>query len=63
MRPILVTPIEEEKLLRILWDDDQLNDIPLRICGAGVLVQSARGMAASGTSLRLRTHNWWVSVW
>ena len=26
--PILVTPIEEETLLRILWDDDQLNDYP-----------------------------------
>ena len=26
--PILVTPIEEEKLLRILWDDDQLSDYP-----------------------------------
>src|SRR5713101_9684217 len=26
--PILVTPIEEEKLLRILWDDDQLGDYP-----------------------------------
>jgi DUF971 family protein len=28
MTPILVTPIEEEKLLRILWDDDQLSDYP-----------------------------------
>jgi len=26
--PILVTPIMEEKLLRILWDDDYLNDYP-----------------------------------
>jgi len=26
--PILVTPVEEEKLLRILWDDDQLSDYP-----------------------------------
>src|SRR5262245_15349227 len=28
MRPILVTPIEEENLLRILWDDDRLSDYP-----------------------------------
>jgi DUF971 family protein len=26
--PILVTPIAEENLLRILWDDDSLSDYP-----------------------------------
>jgi DUF971 family protein len=26
--PVLVTPIPEEKLLRILWDDDELSDYP-----------------------------------
>jgi len=28
LRPALVTSIEEEKLLRILWDDDHLSDYP-----------------------------------
>jgi DUF971 family protein len=27
-KPVLVTPIPEEKLLRILWDDDELSDYP-----------------------------------
>jgi DUF971 family protein len=27
-RPTLVTPIEEERLLRVLWDDDHLSDYP-----------------------------------
>ena len=26
--PILVTPVAEENLLRILWDDDSLSDYP-----------------------------------
>ena len=28
--PRLIVPIEEEQLLRILWDDDYLSDYPLR---------------------------------
>ena len=28
-RPALVAPIEEEELLRILWDDDHLSDDPV----------------------------------
>jgi len=28
-RPALVVPIEEEGLLRILWDDDHLSDYPV----------------------------------
>lgn len=27
-KPTLVTPIDEEKQLRILWDDDELNQLP-----------------------------------
>jgi DUF971 family protein len=27
-KPALVTPIPEEKLLRILWDDDQFSEYP-----------------------------------
>jgi len=27
-RPALVTPVREEQLLRVLWDDDHLSDYP-----------------------------------
>ena len=26
--PLLLTPIPEDRLLRVLWDDDTLNDYP-----------------------------------
>jgi len=27
-RPVLIVPIPEEKLVRLLWDDDELHDYP-----------------------------------
>ena len=50
--PLLLTPIMEDQLLRVLWDDDTLNDYPFAYLRGWCPCAVCQGHVANATLLR-----------